>query len=232
MQILTTLRPQSSPHLVVLSFPYLLWVMMRNRNAKNVWVCRARLQLCCDVLICLPPYLPHFHPPFLSPLSTGQRNPCFGETMHTAEPEPSPHGTARTQHPSTASRWHGDILWCKQDASPCTDMKAYARLEGCRQESGEHCLMLEEKFLSWPISVAWGLCSEWKAIVLVPYWTKCLFCIYLVIRLRRRDALTTHNKKGHRNKSGFLRVWPIWLGVMATQKNKPRRTVISGKSLV
>ncbi len=101
-------------------------------------------------------------------------------------------------------------------------MKAYARLQGCRQESGEHCLMLEEKFLSWPISVAWGLCSEWKAIVLVPYWTKCLFCIYLVIRLRRRDALTTHNKKGHRNKSGFLRVWPIWLGVMANSEKISR----------
>ncbi len=119
--------------------------MMWNRNAKNVRVCGARLQLCCDVLICLPPYLPHFHPPFLSPLSTGQRNPCFGETMHTAEPEPSPHGTARTQHLSTASRWHGDILWCKQDASLCNDMKAHARLQGCRQESGEHCLMLKEK---------------------------------------------------------------------------------------
>lgn len=197
---------------------YLLLVTMRNRNAKNAQVCTAWLQLCCDVVGShMPASLVAPLPPSLSlsPLSTGQRNPCFGETMHTAEPEPSPHGTARTQHPSPASRWHGDILWCKQDASPCTDMKAYARLQGCRQESGEHCLMLEEKFLSWPISVAWGLCSDWKGIVLVLYWTKRLFCIYLVIRLRRRDALTTHNKKGHPNKSGFLRVWPIWQGVMA-----------------
>lgn len=193
---------------------HLLSVKMRNKNAKNA-VCRAWLQLCCDVLGSHMP-CPISTLPFLSPLSAGQRNPCFIETIHTAEPEPSPHGTARTQHPSPASRWHGDILWCKQDASPYTDMKAHACLQGCRRESGEHGLVIEEKFLSWPVSVAWGLCFEWKGIVIVPYWTQRLFCIYLLIRLRRCDALTTHNKKGHRNKRGFLRVWPTWLVVMAT----------------
>lgn len=106
-QILTTLRPQSSRHLVVQTTCFLLKretrMLKMHESAEHGY----NFAVMFWDLICLAPFSTL---PFLSPLSAGQRNPCFIETIHTAEPEPSPHGTARTQHPSPASRWHGDIF--------------------------------------------------------------------------------------------------------------------------
>lgn len=175
--------------------------------------------------------LPHFHTPF--PLSSQCR--AEKSLLHWN---------------NTHSRARAKPTWHCQEPAPLTSLSlawrhfcdvnrmlrrtlTWKRMHACRdavKRDGEHGLVIEEKFLSWPVSVAWGLCFEWKGIVIVPYWTQCLFCIYLLIRLRRCDALTTHNKKGHRNKSGFLRAWPTWLVEMATLKNKPRRTATSGKS--
>lgn len=130
-QILTTLRPQSSRHLVVQTTCFLLKCETRMLKMHESAEHGYNFAVMFWDLICLAPF-PHSLSSLLSvqgreiPASLKQYTQPSPSQAHMALP-----GASTPHQPLVGME---TFLWCKQDASPYTDMKAYACLQGCRQE--------------------------------------------------------------------------------------------------